>query len=106
MMSDENVDFEEALLKAVQRAEQASIEASIAAKKAENAAIQAKDAARKVKKAKNRVKATEKEIVNMQELADEKSIKYQEEIIEIISKAKKKHKALKKIAKLNAGKKL
>ena len=40
----------------------------------------------------------------MQELAEEKTSQYQEDIIEIISKAKKKKKALKKIAKLNAEK--
>lgn len=103
-MGIEDLDLEEALLIAVQRAEQASIDASIAAKKAEIAAKKAKEVAKKVKKAKNKVKASEKEIVMMQKLADEKSIKYQEDIIEIISKAKKKHKALKKIAKLNAAK--
>jgi hypothetical protein len=105
-MSHEKINLEEALLIAVRRAEQASIDANHAAKKAEKAAKRAKIAAKKVKKAKNRVKASEKEIVIMQEKADEKSARYQEDIIEIISKAKKKHKALKKIAKLNAEKDL
>ena len=103
-MSNENIDLEEALLIAVQRAEQASVDATIAAKKAEKAAHKAKKAAKKVKRAKSKVKASEKEIVIMQEMAEEKNSKYQEDIIEIISKAKKKKKALKKIAKLNEGK--
>jgi hypothetical protein len=105
-MSEEKIDLEEALLIAVQRAEQASIDAHLAAVKAEKAAKKVKKVAKKVKKAKNKVKVSQKEIVLMQELAEEKSNKYQEDIIEIISKAKKKHKALKKIAKLNAEKDL
>ena len=95
------MNLNKALLLAVERAEQASLEASFAAKSAEKAAKKAKKAVNKVKKAKSRIKKSEKEMLLMQELAEENNTKYQEGIIEIITKAKKKKKALKKIAKLN-----
>lgn len=91
----ENKDnLEQALLDAIQRAENA-------AKVAEKAAKKAKKAAKKVEKARLKVKASKKRIIALQESSDAKSDTLRDEIIEIAAKAAKKNKALKKIAKLN-----
>jgi methyl-accepting chemotaxis protein len=100
-MTNDINDLKATLLLAVERAEQASADATLAAKNAERAAKHANKAAEKVKKAKAKVKESEKEISIMRDKAEETNIKYQEDIIDIITKAKKKKKALKKIAKLN-----
>ena len=95
-MTDDNLQQE--LLAAIERAEKA-------AKIAEKAAKKAKKAAKKVEKAKFKIKASGKRIVALQKSSAEKSDLLRDEIIEIASKAAKKNKALKKIAKLNHSKK-
>ena len=55
-MKDEKINLEESLLVAVKRAEQASLDASIAAEKAQNAAKKAKKLAKKVKRPSTKLK--------------------------------------------------
>ncbi len=93
-MTDNNINLEEKLVEAIQRAEQA-------AKIAEKAAKKAKKAAKKVEKTRLKIKASKKRIIALQKDTDEKSDSLRDEIIEIASKAAKKNKALKKIAKMN-----
>ncbi len=87
-------NLEQALFDAIDRAEKA-------AKAAEKAAKKAKRAAKKVEKAQLKIKASKKRIIALQKSSDEKSDALRDEIVEIATKAAKKNKALKKIAKLN-----
>ncbi|VAW39685.1 hypothetical protein MNBD_GAMMA01-289 [hydrothermal vent metagenome] len=96
-MIDENnkrKNLQQVLINAIARAEKAAMAAEKAAKKA-------KKAAKKVKKAQLKIKASKKRIIALQKSSDEKSESLRDEIIEIASKAAKKNKALKKIAKMN-----
>jgi hypothetical protein len=93
-MNNSNQNLEQALVNAIERAEKA-------AKIAEKAAKKAKKAAKKVEKTRLKIKASKKRIVALQRTSDDKSDALRDEIIEIASKAAKKNKALKKIAKMN-----
>jgi len=95
MMSSDNInELEKALIEAIERAEKAAKEAKLAAKKA-------KKVAKKVEKSYFKIKASKKRIIALHKASDNKSDALRNEIIEIASKAAKKNKALKKIAKMN-----
>ena len=94
MSSDRINELEKALVEAIERAENAAREAEHAAKKA-------KKAAKKVEKARLKIKASKKRIVALHKASDDKSDALRDEIVEIATKAAKKNKALKKIAKMN-----
>ncbi len=96
-ISDEIKHLQEELYKAINRAERAALEA-------ERAALKAKKIAKKVKKSKLKIKLAQKQLVDFQHTTDEKTKELRDEIIEIASKAIKKNKALKKIAKMNSDK--
>lgn len=87
-------NLEEILLDVIKRAEKA-------AKTAEKAAKKAKKAAKKVEKTKLKIKASKKRMIALHKSSAEKTDALRDEIIEIASKAAKKNKTLKKIAKLN-----
>ena len=97
-MTDKTIEnLESSLMDAIQRAEKA-------AKMAEKAAKKAKKAAKKVEKARYKIKASKKRIIALQQSSDDKTDALRDEIVEIASKAAKKNKALKKIAKMNLSK--
>ena len=87
-------DLEEALRHAIERAENA-------AKAAEEAAKAAQNAADKVKLAKQKIKSYKQQISNIESDNSQKVDMLKEEVLDIVKKAAKKNKALKKIAKLN-----
>lgn len=90
----EKADLEKILMHAIERAEKA-------ARVAEKAAKKAKKAAKKVEKARLKIKASKKRFITLQKSSVEKTDALRDELIEIASKAAKKNKALKKIAKMN-----
>ncbi|HPI95772.1 MAG TPA: hypothetical protein PK055_08305 [Gammaproteobacteria bacterium] len=95
-MTESNTEnLEKVLLEAIERAEKA-------AKAAKNAAKQAKKAVKQVESMKLKVKSSKKKIIALQKMSDDKRDLLRDEIVEIATKAAKKNKALKKIAKLNA----
>lgn len=94
MSSDKVNVLEKTLIEAIDRAEQAAKEAEYAAKKA-------KKVAKRVEKTYLKIKASKKRIIASHKASDNKSDALRDEIIEIASKAIKKNKALKKIAKMN-----
>jgi len=94
-MSDiNNKTLEKDLIDAILRAEKA-------AKSAEKAAKKAKKAAKKVEKTRLKIKASKKKIISIQKNSVNDSDALRDELVEIATKAAKKNKALKKIAKLN-----
>lgn len=92
--SELSPELEAALKQAIDRAEQA-------AKVAQEAAKAAQHAADKVKQAKHKIKNYKKQISNMENAENRKVDLLKEEVLEIVKKAAKKNKAMKKIAKLN-----
>ena len=97
MNNSSDEDLQRDLIEAIERAEKAAEVAVKAAKKA-------KKALKKVEKTKLKIKASKKSIIALQKYSDEKSDLLRDELIEIASKAAKKNKALKKIAKMNLNK--
>lgn len=87
-------NLERDLLIAIQRAENA-------AKTAEKAAKAAKKAAKKAEKARLKIKASKKKIISMRKTSATETEAFRDELIEIATKAAKRNKTLKKIAKLN-----
>ena len=94
MMASESEDLHSMLINAIERAEKA---AEIAIKSAKIA----KKAAKKARKANLKIKTSKKRIVALNKSTDENTNSLRDEIVEIASKAAKKNKALKKIAKMN-----
>ena len=91
---NEDTDLEKTLMNAIERAEKA-------AKVAEKAAKKAKKAAKKVEKTRLKIKASKKRFITLQKSSVEQTDALRDELIEIATKAAKKNKALKKIAKMN-----
>jgi hypothetical protein len=98
MGSEISPELEDVLLEAIERAE-------TAAKVAEDAAKAAQHAADKIKLAKQKMKNYKRQISNIESDNIQKVDMLKEELLDIVKKAAKKNKALKKIAKLNTGKK-
>jgi hypothetical protein len=87
-------ELEEALLEAIQRAEEAAEIAELASKEAQEAADRVRLVRQKIKQYKLRIAAIDSE-------KNQKVDLLKEEVLDFVKKAAKKSKALKKIAKQN-----